>query len=176
MSRGLLWFSTTILFIIFAVSALFYVARSQDGPMEIIAGGPFTTGEAVSSVSDWHFLDENMTIELQTMLPLRSRTMWLVVVSNRPFVLSSYMTSRIGKIWKQWPHRLEEDNRALIRADGKIYALNLQRRIEDDIIPEVLARFNEKYKTDYDLDNVSSGSSWIYELTPPEEKLIKARN
>ena len=166
MSRGLIGFSTIIAAIFVAVGILFYVARSHDGPMEIISGGPFLSGELATDVNDWSFLDELMTIELQTMNPMKSRTMWIVVVDNRLFVISSYMKSRIGRIWKKWPHVVDENPEAVVRANGRLYELHLTRVSKDAIIPTVLERFNAKYRRKYTQDEVESGNSWLFELTP----------
>lgn len=168
MSRGLLWFITIVSSIFFAIGVLFYVAKNNDGPLEIISGGPFQSGEQAGPISDWSFLREKMTVELQTMDPPTSRTMWLVVVDNRLFVISSYMKSRVGRLWKKWPHALDEDNRALIRSDGVIYAMTLERRMEDASLAAVLDRFNEKYRNDISEEDISSGSSWLYELVPSD--------
>lgn len=165
MSRGLKWFTTIILAIVVAIGVLLFMVRSNDGPMEIISGGPFQSGEPTTGTSDWRFLDEHMTVELQTMIPPRSRTMWLVVVDNRPFVLSNFMNSRVGKLWKKWPRTLEKDNRAIVRAQGKLYELKLVRTTEGEIIGQAMEHFNAKYRTNYTADNVTSGNVWLFELT-----------
>ncbi|MBL6688887.1 MAG: hypothetical protein ISP91_00700 [Pseudomonadales bacterium] len=164
MSRGLTWFIGFILLIIISIGTLLFVVRSADGPMEILSGGPFRTGEVVTDVSDWSFLDEKMTVELQTMLPPRSRTMWLVVHENRPIVLSSFMNTAIGKMWKQWPKRVEEDNRAIIRSDGKLYHFTLERLGVDDETAAIIEKFNGKYGTPYTTADIAEGNSWLFEL------------
>ena len=92
--------------------------------------------------------------------------MWLVVKDNHPYVISSYMNTNIGKLWKQWPRRVEEDARAIVRADGKLYDVTLVRRTAGDNIDGVLQAFNEKYNTEYNEESVRNGSSWLFELTP----------
>lgn len=166
MTTGLKWFIALIATIAIALAALFFAIRYHDGPMEIISGGPFRTGEIVEDTSDWSFLKDYQTVEMQTMIPPRSRTMWIVVVNNRPFVLSSFMNSRLGKIWKQWPHTIDEDNRAIIRVDGKLYEMTLHRILKGEIIEPVIQRFNEKYAIDDSREVVESGSSWLFELKP----------
>ena len=165
MSRGLKWFLGFIITVVISVSAVLFLVRSHDGPMEILSGGPFQTGELVAVPSDWSFLADHTTIEMQTMRPTRSRTMWLVVHDNRLFVVSSYMNTAVGKIWKQWPTQLEENNLALIRVDGKLYELQLVRYTEGNFIENVITQFNEKYNTSYPSDTVETGSTWLFELT-----------
>lgn len=165
MSRGLQWFVGLVTAIFIVVGVLLFLVRSHDGPMEILSGGPLKTGELVSGVTDWEFIDQFKTIELQTMQPPRSRTMWLVVHDNRMFVLSSYMNTHFGKLWKQWPRRVAEDNRALVRADGKLYELQLVRHLKGEFIQPVLDRFNEKYHRQYSPQELEKGNAWLFELT-----------
>ncbi|MDA0685118.1 MAG: hypothetical protein O3A57_11970 [Bacteroidetes bacterium] len=102
--------------------------------MEILAGGPFQSGELVAIPEDWSILTDEAKIEMQTMNPARSRTMWLVVYDNRLFIISSYMNSPVGKIWKQWPHQIKENNLAIVRAQGKLYELQLIRHNEGSLL------------------------------------------
>lgn len=169
MSRGLTWFIGILVVIIVAVSSLFLVVRSSDGPMEIISGGPFTSGETTAAVSDWSFLQSKMTIELQTMLPPRSRTMWLAVHDNRLYVVSRYMNTLVGKIWKQWPHSIAQDNRAIVRADGKLYPLLLERQTDSSALLGVMEVFNTKYNTNLTAESVDKGNAWVFELVAAGE-------
>ena len=166
MSKVLQWFIGLIAVLVIGIGSLLFMLRSHDGPMEIISGGPFKTGELVTGVTDWSFLKDRTTIELQTMRPPRSRVMWLVVHQNRPYVLSSYMNTVVGRVWKRWPRRVEKDNRAIIRADGKLYALQLTRILESEQIAPVLESFNHKYDIRLTPEVIRTGSTWLFELTP----------
>ena len=165
MSYGLKWFLGFVITVFIAVGAVLFVVRSFDGPMEILAGGPFQTGELASTPDDWSFLTDYSTIEMQTMAPPRSRTMWLSVYDNRLFVISSYMNSRVGKVWKQWPYQIKDNNLAIVRADGKLYELQLIRHHKGEFIDGVLELFNEKYGSHLSMDGIDSGNSWLFELT-----------
>lgn len=165
MSRGLKWFLGFITTVFIAVGAVLFLVRSHDGPMEILAGGPFQTGELVTAPDDWSFLTDHATIEMQTMAPPRSRTMWLAVYDNRLFIVSAYMNSRIGKVWKQWPHQVKDNNLAVVRADGKLYELKLTRHTEGEFISGVSELFNEKYGSNLSPDSIDSGNAWLFELT-----------
>ncbi len=51
--------------------------RFADGPVAIIAGGPFTSGELVSGPEpDWSFVRGVREVEFQLLDPARSRTTW----------------------------------------------------------------------------------------------------
>ncbi len=134
--------------------------------MEILSGGPFQSGELVTDVGDWSFMKNEMTVEMQTMVPPRSRTMWLVVYKNRPMIISSFMNTAIGKIWKKWPKGVEEDNRAIIRSHGKLYHFTLNRLSIDGDTQAILNTFNEKYDTSLTADDVTTGNSLLFELIP----------
>ncbi len=166
MSRGLAWFTGIIVTIVLIVGLTLTVVRTHDGPIEILSGGPFTSGTVVEAVDDWSHLEAEMTVEMQTMLPPRSRTMWLIVQNNRPYIISSYMNTVIGKLWKQWPRKTSEDKRALIRHDDEIYQVSLVRIFDSGEAEPVLEAFNEKYGTAYDAQSLSSGNAWLFELTP----------
>lgn len=170
MSRGLLWFLGIIATLLSAVVLLFSFAKYYDGPIGIISGGPFTSGEIVTNVSDWRFLDDQFqTVEMQTMQPPRSRTMWLVVHDNRPYVVSPYMKTDAGKIWKKWPYELEKDNRGIIRADGQLYHFEMLRVDPNaEAVEPVTARLREKYPVNLTAEDIASGASWLFELKPAQ--------
>ena len=166
MARGVKWFLGALAGLLIVLIVLFVLVRFQDGPMEIISGGPFRSGELVTGIEDWSFLSDVVTIELQTMRPPRSRLMWLVVHDNRPYVLSHYMNTHIGRVWKRWPRRLAKDNRAIVRVDGKLYEFQLIRLFEEEQLPAVLKQFNDKYKIDLTLEGINNENTWLFELAP----------
>ncbi len=166
-STLLKWFLLIIVVIVLAIIAFFVSMRFHDGPMEIIAGGAFTSGEMVSGPEpDWSFLRDQATVEFQLMDPPRSRVIWLAVDDNRLFVISSYMNTGFGKLWKHWPHHAELDNRALLRVDGKIYKRKLIRLTADQLSTSVMDEFLRKYNQVIDAESIESGNTWLYELAP----------
>lgn len=56
MSRGLKWFFSFIITVFTAVGAVLFLVRSHDGPMEILSGGRFQTGELVAASDDWSLI------------------------------------------------------------------------------------------------------------------------
>jgi len=152
--------------------------RMNDGPVEfypwftISIGGPFRSGELSAAPESWEFLQEREEIEIQTLKPTTSRTVWVPIVEGELFIVSGYMNSPIGRLWKQWPAYMEEDNRILIRDDGKIYEQCLQRVLDDPqkVVP-VLAELTRKYfggsgeQVPGSEIAVTSGSIWMFEVT-----------
>jgi hypothetical protein len=76
------------------------------------------------------------------------------------------MKTGFGKIWKQWPHYAERDNRALLRVDGKIYERKLVRLSGDSLSPAIAGEFNRKYNAALTKEEINSNSAWLYELAP----------
>ena len=161
--------------IILVVISIFVVARFSDGPigngppLEMITAGPFKTGELQSGEEpDWSFLKDYPTVQFQLVNPPRSRTTFVMETRGRIFIPSGYMNSTLGKIWKHWPIEAEEDGRALLRVDGKLYKRNMVRMEEDEILSAVLAELSRKYSGGFPVsqENIDSGDLWIFELEP----------
>ncbi len=154
--------------IVFATGAFFVGMRFHDGPLEIISGGPFRSGELSGTPASWDFLKERQQIEFQTLDPKTSRTVWLGVVDGRLFLVSGYMNTGYGGIWKQWPHYLEDDDRIILRVDGKLYPQRLERIMGGEIVPSVLSEFDRKYAVGSASDDapITSGDTWMFEVVP----------
>ena len=144
------------------------LARFADGPLEIIAGGPFTTGEVATVEPDWGFAKDYATVEFQLLDPEASRTTWIAVHDGRVFIPSGYMTTWWGKIWKQWPLQAEQDGRAILRVDGKLYDSQLVRVMGGPEVEPVMAELGRKYAAGaaFPRDAFDSGYLWIFELVP----------
>ncbi len=154
--------------IVLVVGGTLVGARFADGPLEVIAGGPFTSGEPATEEPDWSFAKNYNTVEFQLLEPAASRTTWLAVHEGRVFIPSGYMTTWWGKIWKQWPSQAEQDGRAILRVDGKLYDRQLVRITEGPELQPVLAELSRKYMGGGPVppDIVSSGYLWVFELVP----------
>ena len=163
------------------VVAAYGAMRLNDGPVEfypwftISIGGPFRSGELTDAPESWEFLREREEIEIQTLKPTTSRTVWVPTVDGELYIVSGYMNSSIGKLWKQWPAYMEDDNRILIRDEGKIYEQCLQRVLDapQKAVP-VLAELGRKYfggsgeLVAGSEIAVTSGSMWMFEVTDCE--------
>ena len=91
-----------VIVILMVLGALSMLASTRlDGPRGLLAGGPFQSGADAISPADWSFLEGQDTLEFQTEAPERSRTVWLVVHDNRLFLVSGYMNTFVGKLWKR---------------------------------------------------------------------------
>jgi len=170
------WLGISLLGLVVLVSIAYGAMRMSDGPVEfwpwftISIGGPFRSGETVESPSNWDFIKDREEIEIQTLNPTTSRTVWVPVVDGKLFIVSGYMNSFLGKLWKQWPSYMEEDNRILIRVDDNIYEQRLHRITEGPIAAAVMSEVSRKYFGGPDAVNpaagmaVSNGSVWLFEV------------
>src|SRR4051794_34669184 len=111
-----------ILIPIVAIGTLLVTSGYSDGPSRLFGGGALVSGELVTGREpDWSFAHDLPTIELQLLDPPRSRVTWIVEYEGKPYVVSGYMSSAIGRLWKHWPAQAERDGRARVRIAGKRY-------------------------------------------------------
>jgi len=155
--------------LILGIGALLVGARFADGPLAIVAGGAFRSGELVSGPEpDWSFVREVGEVEFQLLDPPRSRTTWILDHEGRAYIPSGYMTSWWGKIWKKWPHEAEQDGRTLLRIGDDLYERQLVRIQEGPQLAPLLSQLSEKYAggAEIPIEAVSSGYLWLFELAP----------
>ncbi len=114
--RLLRWLAVLVAVPLLGVLALVVGARFADGPVAIVAGGPFKTGELRTGPEpDWSFAHDVREVEFQLVEPARSRVTWILEHDGRIYIPSGYMTTWWGKLWKQWPLEAERDGRAILR-------------------------------------------------------------
>ncbi len=178
------WVAALLVVVAAAVAVLLIGARFSDGPIAIVAGGPFTSGTPyVGDEPDWSFLKDTQEVEFQLLSPERSRTTWIIEHEGRIYIPCGYMTTTWGKLWKQWPIEAEKDGRAVLRANGKLYDRQLVRITEGDQLPALVSELGRKYLSQMvvapegaqaeemiqaGLQQIADGSLWIFEMAPPE--------
>lgn len=151
------------------IAGLLVGARFADGPIAIVAGGPFRSGELVTGAEpDWSFVREVREVEFQLLAPARSRTTWILDHEGRAYIPCGYMTTWWGKLWKQWPHEAEKDPRILLRVGDSLYERKLVRVREGPAVAPLLAELSRKYAggQEIPIEAVTSGYLWLYELAP----------
>ncbi|MBT3531231.1 MAG: hypothetical protein HOF74_10820 [Gammaproteobacteria bacterium] len=170
------WTAYTFGAFVLLVGVAYGGMRLSDGPVEffpwftISIGGPFRSGELAASPDNWDFIKDREEIEFQTLNPTTSRTIWVPVIDGKLYVVSGYMNSTIGRVWKQWPSYMEQDNRILLRVDDDIYEQRLNRITEGPITAAVMSEVARKYFGAPAQVNpaagaaVTSGSAWLFEV------------
>lgn len=167
------WIGIALLVLVLCVALFFVGMRFHDGPRGLISGGPFTSGELSPPPEDWQFVKGRDVIEFQTLDPETSRTVWLGVLDGRLFIVSGYMNTGYGHLWKQWPHYLEEDDRIIVRVDGKLYEQRLERLMAFDRLAELMSIYAEKYgpglsggaSAEQLQAQLTNGDFWLFEVT-----------
>jgi hypothetical protein len=155
--------------VIVGIGGLLIGARFADGPVAIVAGGPFESGELVTGPEpDWSFVHDIVEVEFQLLDPARSRTTWIIDHQGRAYIPSGYMTTWWGRIWKQWPLEAERDGRILLRIGNHLYERQLVRIEEGPQVEPLLQELSRKYLggNEIPLEEVTSGSTWLFELAP----------
>ncbi len=166
--RILRWVAGAIGVVVVSLGALVLGARFGDGPIAIIPGGPLEAGELVTGAEpDFTFARDIAEMELGLVEPPRSRTIWLEVHDKKLYVVSGYMNSTVGRIWKQWPAQALRDGRAVVRIDGKRYERQLVRILDDPpVLEAIAAEVNRKYGAALRADMAASGDAWFFALQP----------
>jgi len=166
------WLLRLVLALVLLIAAIGIGARFADGPLAIVAGGPFRSGERVTGPEpDWSFVHDVSEVQIQLESPARSRTTWVVEVGGKAYIPCGYMDSWWGRLWKQWPHQAERDGRALLRVDGRVYERTLVRVKSGPEIEPIVAELARKYfgadaPAGDAVERVRSGSLWLFELAP----------
>ncbi len=164
--RVLLVVAVLILVTVVGFGALKVSARFSDGPSALFAGGPLVAGELVTGPEpDWNFVGDVFTIELQLLDPPRSRVIYIADHEGKLYVVSGYMSSFLGRLWKKWPAQAERDGRAILRIDGKRYERQLVRIKSGAGLEGVMAEFSRKYGG-MSTAAIESESTWLFELAP----------
>jgi hypothetical protein len=154
---------------VLALGLLLVAARFADGPIAIIAGGPFRSGELVSGPEpDWAFARDVREVEFQLVDPPRSRTTWILEHEGKVYIPCGYMDTPWGRFWKQWPIEAERDGRAILRIGSALYERQLVRIADGPLLEPLLAELSRKYLGGSPVPSaaVTSGSLWLFELAP----------
>lgn len=156
-------FAKIIGIVLGAIAALIVVvvvaSRFSDGPLvEMLPGGPFTSGEIVAEgPSDWSFLADRMFVEFES--AGRSRKSWIHTLDGH-----AYIGASLGfPPFKTWHETALEDPVAVLRIDGKRYPRHLTK-IEDE---DIRARLKQQGQRKYGGSPDPTSDTWYFRLDPP---------
>jgi len=117
---------------------------------------------AAEPVTDWGFVVERDTVELQVNPPApRSITTWVVGYGGQPYVPSG------NRARKTWTAQLAADGRAVLRVDGNLYERQAVRVTDEELLEELRAVLIRKYDLDPE-GNFSGSETWFFRLDPRE--------
>ena len=136
------WLLRLVVALVVLIAALFLGARLHDGPLGPIPGGALASGEWVDPASpDWSFAKDVAEIELQLEGQTTSRITWILVRDGAAWIPCS-LAFPPGKTWYQ---RVATDGRAVLRIDGKRYAVTLTQDADPTLPDFALGEVTRKY-------------------------------
>ena len=140
----------------------------EDGASVVFPGGELVSGDLYTGPEpDWSFTDQVGTIELQLFDPVSSRRIWVVESEGKVYVVSGYMNSFLGRLWKDWAVQADAgDGRAVVRINGIRYERTLIRIHEGPALDGVAAKLAAKYNSPTSRAAIEAGDTWEFELAP----------
>jgi hypothetical protein len=95
-----------------------FLLPRADGPVWVLAGGPFRSGELVELADmDWAVLDTLHELELEIVGAESSRILWFNVYEGVAYVACDL--DCVGGRLARWPQQIERDGRVVVRIEGK---------------------------------------------------------
>jgi hypothetical protein len=151
-----------------AIGTLRYSKSSADGPSILFPGGELVSGELYTGPEpDWSFTNRVPTIELQLNDPPSSRLIWILESEGRIYVVSGYMSTWLGRLWKEWAVQADRgDGLAVLRINGIRYERQLIRITEGDVLDGIAAKLASKYRSPSSRQSIEAGNTWVFELAP----------
>ena len=161
-----------------AIGTLRIQRSSADGATVVFPGGEMLAGELHTGAEpDWSFTDDIFTIELQLNDPMATRRIFILESEGKIYVVSGYMKSFLGRIWKEWAFDADEGNdEGVLRVNNVRYPRKLVRIKEGDVLNGVSAKLLAKYSgvpTPVSAEaiataraDIEDGNSWVFELAP----------
>ena len=143
--------------------------RGADGPSMLFNGGELVSGELYAGPEpDWRFTRDVGTIELQLTEPMNSRLIWIVESEGKAYVVSGYMNSFLGRLWKHWAVQANRDGKAVLRVNNVRYPRQLVRIEQGEVLEGVAAELARKYNSPTTRAAIEAGDTWVFELAPME--------
>ena len=167
-----------VLIFVTALVTLRFQYTNADGPSILFPGGEMTSGELhIGPEPNWSFTDEIYTVDLQLNDPMASRRIYIIESEGKIYVVSGYMRSLLGRIWKEWAFEADAgNNEGVLRVNGIRYPRRLVRIEEGDALNGVAAKLATKYggapapASEEVIRNIrtsfESGNTWVFELRP----------
>lgn len=161
-----------------AMATLRFENRNNDGASILFPGGELVAGELYTGPEpNWDFTADVQTIELELEDTGSSRIIWILNSEGRAYVVSGYMNTFLGRLWKDWAvQAYEGSGQAVVRVDGVRYERQLERIQSGDELDGVAASVLRKYGGGVvtpegiaaERAAIESGSSWLFRLAPRE--------
>ena len=154
------WILGLLFGLLILVGMLIFGARFADGPIAILPGGPFKSGDLQPTPEDWGFAADIQEIEFES--GGRSRTAWIAVEDGDAFIPAS----TVFPPGKSWHKDALTDPAAVVRIDGIRYPVAWARIApESPRFATVLAKLAAKYPTVPGSEDADAAEAvWVFEL------------
>lgn len=106
---------------------------------------------------------------------MSSRLIYILEAEGKIYVVSGYMSSTLGRIWKHWAVEADQgDGMAVLRIGDTRYERRIVRIEEGDVLNGVAAKLVTKYgggeATEQAIagtrSSIEAGNTWAFELAP----------
>jgi len=172
---GLQVLGILVLVPIVAMATLRFDNRNADGPSILFPGGELVSGRMHTGPDpDWSFTDAIPTIELQLNDPVSSRLIYILESEGKIYVISGYMSTMLGRLWKHWAVEADEGNDlGVLRIGDTRYQRRLVRIEEGAVLDGVATKLLSKYSgmakpspqaIAATRQSIEAGNSWVFEL------------
>lgn len=161
-----------------ALATLRFENRNNDGPSILFPGGELVSGQLHSGPEpDWSFTSSVQTIELELEDSGTSRLIWILDADGQAYVVSGYMNTWLGRLWKHWAVQADEgDGLAVVRINGVRYERQLERIQSGAELDGLAASLIRKYAGGQVTPQaiagtraaIESGATWAFRLAPRE--------
>ena len=174
--------SLLAVFIAVAMVTLRYNHLDDDGPSVLFPGGALIAGDWHSGPEpDWDFTAAIQTVELELDDSDSSRLVWIQNVDGKAYVVSGYMNTWLGRLWKHWAVEADAGSgRAVLRIGDTRYPRQLVRIHDGDVLDGIAASVIGKYlggdPTPESIAgfraSIETGSTWAFALQPRAQEYL----
>jgi len=136
------------------------------GPLGPIPGGKLSGEPMAGPVSDWSFLDDEHTVQLETRPDdPHSVNIWIGHHQGNPYIPTSLIAGVDEPSERQWVQNVANDPRVRLRVAGRLYPRKAVRVEDPAELEAVRAILIARYEVEPSDDGQES-SAWIFRLEP----------
>ena len=134
------------------------------GPLGPFPGGQLSGSIEGQPISDWSFVDEHETVQLETRPDdPYSLNVWIARHDDKAYISTSLILGEEEPSERAWVQHVGEDPRVRVRIDGTLY----ERRAVRVLDPAEVAAALDALLTKYEVDKGErSDRAWVFRLDP----------
>lgn len=152
------WLAYALVGVAVMIAGMFVAARFMDGPLGIIPGGTFRSGEPATYPAKWSFAEPIETIEMQLDAGDTSRNTWILVHGDGAYIPAS-LSFPPGKTWHL---EADQEGAAQLRIERRLYDVTLRRVSDTELATQLTTTLETKYATGAPDD----AAYWFFAVDP----------